>query len=153
MQAELAARGYDALLAFEPESVTYLTGFYTRGYATFQFAVIPVGGEPGILCRDVAQYYLDRTAVCRDNAVWADGDDRMAVAQAFLRRKLGGAGRVAVELGAWQLNAQRWAELSAALPEGAVRGTPAGSFRRCGSSSRRPRSPTSVPPAARPRRG
>jgi Xaa-Pro dipeptidase len=116
VQAELVARGCDALLAFEPESVTYLTGFFTRGYSTFQFAVIPASGEPGVLCRDVAGYYLDTTCVFDDRAVWADGDDRMAVAAAFLRRKLGDAGRIAVELGAWQLNAERWLALHAALP-------------------------------------
>lgn len=78
--------------------------------------MIPASGEPGVLCRDVAGYYLDTTCVFDDRAVWADGDDRMAVAAAFLRRKLGDAGRIAVELGAWQLNAERWLALQAALP-------------------------------------
>src|SRR5580765_4937414 len=36
VQAALKARGLDALLAFQPESVTWLTGFFTRGYSTFQ---------------------------------------------------------------------------------------------------------------------
>ena len=45
VQASLKARGLDALLAFQPESVTWLTGFFTRGYSTFQFAVIPAAGE------------------------------------------------------------------------------------------------------------
>ena len=46
IQAELAAAGLDALLAFLPESVTWSTGFYTRGYSSFQFAIIPVDGDP-----------------------------------------------------------------------------------------------------------
>jgi Xaa-Pro dipeptidase len=115
VQAALKARGLDALLAFQPESVTWLTGFFTRGYSTFQFAVIPADGEPGILCRDVAQYYLDTTSVFPDRAMWADGEDRMAAALAFLARKLGPRARCGIEKSAWQLNAQRWDQLKAAL--------------------------------------
>ncbi len=117
VQALLKARGLDALLAFQPESVTYLTGFFTRGYSTFQFAIIPAAGEPGVLCRDVAEFYLDQTCVFADRAMWADGDDRFAVAREFLRRKLGAKGKIAIEMSAWQLNAQRWEQLKAAFPD------------------------------------
>jgi Xaa-Pro dipeptidase len=117
VQARLAEMGCDALLAFQPESVTYLTGFFTRGYSTFQFAIVPAQGEPGVLCRDVAAYYLDTTCVFADRAMWADGDDRFAVARAFLARKLGASGRIAIEMSAWQLNAQRWEQLKAAFPD------------------------------------
>lgn len=116
IQSFLKARGFDALLAFQPESVTYLTGFFTRGYSTFQFAIVPAEGEPGVLCRDVAEYYLDQTCVFADRAMWADGDDRFAVAREFLKRKLGTKGRIAIEMSAWQLNAQRWEQLKAAFP-------------------------------------
>jgi Xaa-Pro dipeptidase len=117
VQARLAGMGCDALLAFQPESVTYLTGFFTRGYSTFQFAIVPAQGEPGVLCRDVAAYYLDTTCVFADRAMWADGDDRFAVARKFLARKLGASGRIAIEMSAWQLNAQRWEQLKAAFPD------------------------------------
>ncbi len=117
VQAELRRRGIDALIAFQPESVTWLTGFFTRGYSTFQFALVPATGEPGVLCRDVARYYLDTTCVYADNATWSDGDDRFAVAADFLRRRLGAGGRVAVEMSAWQLNAERWEKLKAAFPD------------------------------------
>jgi Xaa-Pro dipeptidase len=108
VQVALKQRGLDALVAFQPESVTWLTGFFTRGYSTFQFAVVPASGEPGVLCRDVAEYYLDKTCVFADRALWADGDDRIAAALAFLRRKLGSRARCAIEKSAWQLNAERW---------------------------------------------
>ena len=115
VQAAMRARGLDAVLAFQPESVTWLTGFFTRGYSTFQFALVPATGEPAIFCRDVAQYYLDRTCVFRDTQVWADGTDRNAAAAEFLRKRLGAAARIGVELGAWQLNAARWEALKSAL--------------------------------------
>ena len=31
VQTAMRARGLDAVLAFQPESVTWLTGFFTRG--------------------------------------------------------------------------------------------------------------------------
>lgn len=117
VQAALRARGADALLAFQPESVTWLTGFFTRGYATLQFALVPAEGEPAVFCRDVAGYYLDRTCVFRDHGTWSDSEDRMAAAASFLRPRLGRGARVLAELDAWQLSAARHAALTAALPE------------------------------------
>lgn len=116
VQATLRARGLDGLLAFAPESVTWLTGFFTRGYSTFQFAIVPAEGEPSVFCRDVAQYYLDRTCVFGGHAVWADGDDRNAAAAAFVARNLGASAQVAVEFDAWQMTAARYMALSAAMP-------------------------------------
>jgi Xaa-Pro dipeptidase len=116
VQTALRARGADALLAFQPESVTWLTGFFTRGYATLQFALVPAEGEPAVFCRDVARYYLERTCVFREYDTWSDGEDRMAAAASFLRARLGHGARVLAELDAWQLSAARYAALTAALP-------------------------------------
>jgi Xaa-Pro dipeptidase len=116
VQAALRVCGADALIAFQPESVTWITGFFTRGYATLQFALVPADGEPSVFCRDVARYYLDRTCVFSDHGTWSDGEDRMAAAAAFLGRRLGRAARVVAELDAWQCSAARHAALAAALP-------------------------------------
>jgi len=116
VQTALRARGADALLAFQPESVTWLTGFFTRGYATLQFALVPAEGEPAVFCRDVARYYLERTCVFREYDTWSDAEDRMAAAASFLRARLGHGARVLAELDAWQLSAARYAALTAALP-------------------------------------
>ena len=116
IQSQLKARGLDALLAFQPESVTWLTGFFTRGYSTFQFALVPANGEPAVFCRDVARYYLERTCVFSDVDVWADSEDRLALAANFLNKRLGSGVRIAVELDAWQMTASRYLRLRAALP-------------------------------------
>ncbi|WP_293853526.1 Xaa-Pro peptidase family protein [uncultured Alsobacter sp.] len=116
VQAVLRARGLDALLAFQPESVTWLTGFFTRGYSTYQFALIPAEGDPSVFCRDVARYYLERTCVFSDHGVWADGEDVPAAAASFIAARLGASARVAVEMEAWQMTAARWFALAAALP-------------------------------------
>ncbi|MFZ4685893.1 MAG: M24 family metallopeptidase [Hyphomonadaceae bacterium] len=117
LQAQMRTQGFEGLLAFQPESVTWLTGFFTRGYSTFQFAFVPAKGEPSVFCRDVARYYLDRTCVFPDHGVWADGEDRFAAAAAFLGQRLSGARRIATELDAWQMTAQRYLSLKSALPE------------------------------------
>lgn len=116
LQAALSAAGYDALLAFLPESVTWLTGFFTRGYGSFQFAIIPVAGEPVLFCRDVEEYYLDATCVFSGRVMWTDSDDTIAVAAGAIRRHAGTGARLAVEMDAWVLTAARYLALSSCLP-------------------------------------
>jgi Xaa-Pro dipeptidase len=116
VQATLAEQGYDALLAFLPESVTWLTGYFTRGYGTFQFAIIPASGEPVLVCRDVEEYYLDATCIFPGRVLWTDSQDRLAVAADAIRRHAGPAARLAVEMDAWVLTAARHAALVERLP-------------------------------------
>jgi len=117
VQAALRARGLDALLAFQPETVTWITGFFTRGYSSFQFAVVPAEGEPPLFCRDVEAYYLDSTCVFPDRVMWTDSDDRIALAARTIAARAGSAAAIGVELGAWMLNAARWEAIRAALPD------------------------------------
>ncbi|GBQ27397.1 aminopeptidase P family protein [Gluconacetobacter azotocaptans] len=116
VQAVLKAAGQDALLAFLPETVTWLTGYFTRAYGTFQFAIIPADGEPVVVCRDVEAYYLDQTCVFSGRALWCDSDVPMDVGIAAIRRVVGDAPRLAVELSSWTLTAARYLALCAAMP-------------------------------------
>lgn len=115
-QSGLAERGLDGLIAFQPETVTWLTGFFTRGYSSFQCAVIPAEGSPAIVCRDVEELYLDRTCVFPDRAFWSDGDDPVAVAASAVERRIGASSRLGIELSAWTLSADRHAALCGHLP-------------------------------------
>ncbi|WP_420102927.1 M24 family metallopeptidase [Bosea sp. (in: a-proteobacteria)] len=117
VRAELARTGQDALVAFLPETVTYLTGFFTRGYSSFQFAVIPLEGEPVLFCRDVEEYYLDATCVFPKRVMWTDSDDRIAVAARAIREAAGAKAKLAIEMQAWTLSVARYEALRAALPE------------------------------------
>jgi Xaa-Pro dipeptidase len=119
VQAALRAAGQDALLAFLPESVTWLTGYFTRAYGTFQFAIIPAEGEPVLVARDVEAYYLDATCVFPGRALWTDSDVPVDVGIRAIRAVLGDRPRVAVEMSAWVLNAARYLAIREALP-GAV---------------------------------
>ena len=117
VQEVLQKQQLAALLAFEPETVTYLTGFFTRGYDSFQFAIIPARGQPLIVCRDMEQFYLQHTAVFPDHLFWADGEDKTAVAVQAITQMAGSKGRVGIELASWQLTAARFMHLQAALPD------------------------------------
>jgi Xaa-Pro dipeptidase len=119
VQAALKAAGHDALLAFLPESVTWLTGYFTRAYGTFQFAIIPADGEPVMVTRDVEEYYLDSTCVFSGRDMWTDSDVPIQVGIRAIKATLGTTPRVAIELGAWVLNAQRYLAIREAMP-GAV---------------------------------
>ena len=105
------------LVAVLPESVTYLTGYYTRGYSSFQVAIIPSSGDPVIVCRDVEAYHLERSSPFRERAVfWSDGEDPVEVAARAVSALLGASAQILLETDAWPLSAARFARLQALLP-------------------------------------
>ena len=108
---EISARGLDGLVLFQPESVTWLTGFYTRGYGSFQCVLVPPEGEPLTCCRDMEAYYLERTGVFAPHVFWSDADDPVRVAAEAIARRFGPAPRLGVELDAWPLTARRFHRL------------------------------------------
>ncbi|MFM7679723.1 MAG: M24 family metallopeptidase [Roseiflexaceae bacterium] len=116
VQAEIQRRGLDALIAFQPESVTWVTGFYSRAYSSFQFAIIPASGAPTLFCRDVESYYLETTCIYPDHAVWNDSEDVTARAAAVIRQRLGASANVGAELGTWTLSVARFERLKELLP-------------------------------------
>ncbi|MDE0114744.1 MAG: Xaa-Pro peptidase family protein [Albidovulum sp.] len=116
VQVKLADRGLDGLIAFQPETVTWLTGFFTRGYGTFQCAIVPAEGRPAIVCRDVEEYYLDATCVFSDRAMWKDGEDPFKTAASAAIRHVGGNVRLGVELASGSLSASGFKKLRESLP-------------------------------------
>lgn len=116
VQASLKEKQLDGLIAFLPETVTWLTGYFTRAYGTLQFAIIPADGEPTMFCRDVEEYYLDSTCVFHDRVMWTDSDDRMQVAAGAIESRIGSRAKLGIELSAWPLSAGRYDYLKNALP-------------------------------------
>ena len=117
VQQALRDGGHDALLAFLPETVTWVTGFYTRGNWTFQMAVIPESGAPIVICRDVELFYLDRTCVFPDRELWSDTDAPLEVAVRAIRARLGDKAKVAVEMSGGSLSLRGFEALKAGLPD------------------------------------
>jgi Xaa-Pro dipeptidase len=116
VQVQIRDKGLDGFLAFQPETVTWLTGFFTRGYGSFQLAVIPADGAPVLICRDVEEYYLDATCIFSGRAMWSDSDDPVIVAAQAIARVLGATAQVGIEADAWPLSVTRYEALRAALP-------------------------------------
>ncbi len=116
VQSSLAERNLDGLIAFQPETVTWLTGFFTRGYGSFQCAIIPAQGQPAIVCRDVEEYYLDETSVFPERTMWTDSEDPVDVAAAAIVHGLGRSGRLGIELNSGSLPTSRFEKLRARLP-------------------------------------
>lgn len=116
VQGEMAAHAMDVVLAFQPESVTYLTGFYTRGYRTsFQFAIIPAAGPPIVVLRDVEKYYFDQTAAFPGHILWSDGEAAEDVVVRAVREVGAERGRIGVEKSSWVLDARRFEAVSSGL--------------------------------------
>ena len=68
VQKAIGALDLDALIAFQPETITWTTGHYTRAYSGYQVAIIPRRGEPTLICRNVSKYYADKTCAFADPA-------------------------------------------------------------------------------------
>lgn len=115
-QDEAARLGVDMILAFHPESVTYLTGHWTRGFQLFQFAIIPAKGEPTVVLRDVEEFHLNRRYAFSDRVFWSDGDVPREVAVAAIKRAGGTRARIGIET-AYPLDVNLFEALKEGLPD------------------------------------
>ena len=115
VQAEVASRGLDALLAFEPESITYLSGFYSMQYSMFQFLIVPAVGEPTFVTRNVLRFRVEHMCAVERHHWWTDGEGPAEVAVRAVREALAPGSRVGVELSAWTLNARLFGEMAQTL--------------------------------------
>jgi Xaa-Pro dipeptidase len=113
----IAAAGLDGLVIFKQESMYYLTGYDTAGYAMFQAMYLGADGTLSLLTRSADAYQAAYTSVIEDIRIWADregatpGDDLRAMLedQGCRGKRLG------VEYHAYGLTAQRGRMVDAAL--------------------------------------
>lgn len=108
----------DAVLLFEPESVTYLTGFYTFGYtSSFQAALVTGEGDPVTIVRHSEVFYLDQTSPFAARHVWYDGQQPADVVADAVREHGLAAAKLGVEMRSWMLNAALFRDFGARLPD------------------------------------
>jgi len=112
---EINKLNIDALIVFFPENVTWSTGFFTRGYSSFQFAIIPATGEPHIVCRDVEEFYIKKTSPFSNYTLWNDSDDKINIATQAIKSLLGKKASVAIEENAWSLSVTRYRKMKRRL--------------------------------------
>ena len=115
VQKNINKRNLDALLVFFPENVTWSTGFYTRGYSSFQFVIIPASGEPFLVCRDVEEFYIKKTFSFSGYSLWCDSDDKEKFASSIIQKIVGKNASIAIEEMAWPLSVNRYMNIKRAL--------------------------------------
>jgi len=117
VRAGMAARGLDLLVVTVPENVTYLTGYETIGYASFQTLAVPLAGDLLLIVREMERTVAETTSWVPSVETFSDTDDPVDVARRVLglRRLLGG--RVGLEDQGWFLSPAVHARLRAALGE------------------------------------
>ena len=117
VRAGMTARGLDLLVVTVPENVTYLTGYETIGYASFQTLAVPLAGDLLLIVREMERTVAETTSWVPSVETFSDTDDPVDVARRVLglRRLLGG--RVGLEDQGWFLSPAVHARLRAALGE------------------------------------
>lgn len=72
---KLADAGLDGILVFRQESMYYLTGYDTFGFAFFQCLIMTADGRCALLTRSADQRQAAFTSIVDDIRVWVDGAD------------------------------------------------------------------------------
>jgi Xaa-Pro dipeptidase len=97
VRAELRRHDVDVLVAFHPSSVTWLSGFFSTAYLLFACVIVPVEGEPTVVCRDNEEYWLERTGAFERRVLWEDGEAPAVVLVRALREAGAADARIGVE--------------------------------------------------------
>ena len=115
--AGLKAAGLDGLLIFKQESMYYLTGYDTFGFAFFQCLVLTADGRFVLLTRSADKRQAAFTSIVEDIRVWVDGANaNPALDLRDILNELGLAGsRLGYESDGYGLSAANGQRLVAAL--------------------------------------
>jgi Xaa-Pro dipeptidase len=113
----MAARGLDALLMFNQESMYWLSGYDTFGYCFFQCLVLRTDGDLVLLTRVPDLRQAQHTSIIQDIRIWVDreGSDPTVELRALLAEKGLAGRRLGVEYASHGLTAADGRRLDAAL--------------------------------------
>ena len=115
VRAGMAARGLDLLVVTVPENVTYLTGYETIGYASFQTLAVPLVGDLLLIVREMERTVAETTSWVPSVETFSDTDDPVDVTRRVLGPRNLLNGRVGLEDQGWFLSPAVHARLRAAL--------------------------------------
>jgi Xaa-Pro dipeptidase len=115
VRAGMAARGLDLLVVTVPENVTYLTGYETIGYASFQTLAVPLAGDLLLIVREMERTVAETTSWVPSVETFSDTDDPVDVTRRVLGPRNLLTGRVGLEDQGWFLSPAVHARLRAAL--------------------------------------
>jgi len=116
-QRLLVERELDGLLMFRPESMYYLSGYDTFGYAMFQCLYLGVDGHMALLTRAPDRAQAELTSTLTDIRIWTDehGHSPSLQLKAMLQSLACAGKTLGIELDTVGLNASQWVQLNAAL--------------------------------------
>ena len=118
LQSSMRKNEVDIMIAYQPETVTYITGFFTTGYETsFSLAIIPVDRFPLVITRVVEKYYFDRTSAFEDHEFYVDGEDVDQFTIDTIKKIGGESARIGIDMGAWNFGLKRYHHLINGLPK------------------------------------
>jgi Xaa-Pro dipeptidase len=100
-RAAIDAAGYEALIVTTPENIYWLTGRQTAGYFAFQALIVPAGGEPTLLVRQLELIGSVANTWLTDIVAYQDGEEPAACLALLLKER--GIRRPAIELSGWFL--------------------------------------------------
>jgi Xaa-Pro dipeptidase len=117
VHAEMAADGLDGVLVLGPENMFYLTGYETIGYSSFQAAVVPAGGEPRLLVRELERDAAVALSMFAGEPLSYNDDTDPPQALIGLLREMGlDRGRVGFDPSSPALPVRHYHALTSALP-------------------------------------
>ena len=117
VQRVLAERKLDGLLMFRPESMYYLSGYDTFGYAMFQCLYLGADGRMVLLTRAPDRAQAELTSTLTDIRIWTDEQGHKPASHLRrMLRSLGCGGKtLGIELDTVGLNASQWVQVSAEM--------------------------------------
>ncbi|HEX4211823.1 MAG TPA: Xaa-Pro peptidase family protein [Candidatus Dormibacteraeota bacterium] len=118
VQAGMEERGLEAALIFGAENLFHLTGYESIGYSSFQLALVPAGGEPRLLVRELERPSAERgTWMGGSVPSVEDGQDPIDALVELLRTSGLAGARLGVDRTSSILTVAEYLELAARLPE------------------------------------
>src|SRR5581483_5229169 len=115
LRAKMAERGIDTLLAINPVSTCYLTGYQTFGLGTYQCLVVPSTGDPTMLAFELELPGVFLSSWIEDGVAYRSGESPYEATRALLDRRGLSGGRIGVERDSPYISVQNHERLLAAL--------------------------------------
>ncbi|WP_425960871.1 M24 family metallopeptidase [Rhizobium nepotum] len=117
-RAALQEAGQEAIIVSGPETIYWLTGRQTAGYFAFQALILPAGGEPTLLVRQLELFGTVANTWLDDIVAYQDGENPVDALLAVLKAR--NIRKPAMELGGWFLSPRVAAEIAERLNVGGL---------------------------------
>ena len=116
----MGERDIDVLVVNTPENMYYLSGYNTPGYYTEQCLVLPLDGEPMILCRATEEMNVRATSCLERSDSYVDDQAPVEVFAGTLEDMDFARARIGLEKRSWFLTVETYEGLRERLPHATI---------------------------------